>query len=91
MTHDEMWYRNFELLKAYINEHHHLPDKKKVENRGLLNWAKYQRKKINEGALEEEKVKAFVALMATRTTEHTGGRRSQREKAEGLKDTNGIN
>lgn len=44
MTHDEIWYWNFELLKVYISEHHHLPDKNKVENRGLLNWAKYQRK-----------------------------------------------
>lgn len=75
MTHDEIWYRNFELLKVYISEHHHLPDKKKVENRGLLNWAKYQRRKIKEGTLEEEKVKEFMALMDTRTTEHTGGRR----------------
>ncbi|MCQ2114467.1 MAG: helicase associated domain-containing protein [Bacteroidaceae bacterium] len=91
MNRDEIWNRNFEQLQTYVREHHHLPDKKKVENRGLLNWAKYQRKKIKEGALEEEKVKAFVALMATRTTEHTGGRRSQREKAEGLTDANGIN
>ena len=42
MTHEESWNQNFELLKAYIEEHHHLPDKKKVENRGLLSWAKYQ-------------------------------------------------
>ena len=31
MTHDESWYRNFELLTAYIRNHHHLPDKKKSE------------------------------------------------------------
>lgn len=46
MTHEESWNRNFELLKAFIEEHHHLPDKKKVESRGLLSWAKYQRKRI---------------------------------------------
>ena len=33
MTHEENCHHNFELLKAYIEEHHHLPDKKKVENR----------------------------------------------------------
>lgn len=81
MNRDENWNRNFEQLQTYIREHHHLPDKKKIENRGLLNWAKYQRKKIKEGALEEEKEKAFLELMACRTTEHTGGRRSQQEKA----------
>ena len=32
---DEKWLANYEALKAYIDEHHHLPDKHKVENR----WA----------------------------------------------------
>lgn len=31
------------LLKKYVSEHGHLPDKKKVENRGLLNWWKYNK------------------------------------------------
>lgn len=30
---------SYEALNAYIEEHHHLPDKHKIENRGLLNWA----------------------------------------------------
>lgn len=38
---DEKWLTNYEALKAYIDEHHHLPDKHKVENRGLLNFSKY--------------------------------------------------
>ena len=75
MTRDELWYRNFELLKAYVAEHHHLPDKKKVEDRGLLNWAKFQRKKIKAGDLDEEKARLFQELMSTRSNEHTGGRR----------------
>lgn len=68
MTREENWNRNFELLKAYIEEHHHLPDKKKVENRGLLSWAKYQRKRIKAGALDEEKQKMFQKLMDSRST-----------------------
>lgn len=31
------WLANYNALKEYISVHHHLPDKKKVENRGLLN------------------------------------------------------
>lgn len=27
MTHEESWNQNFESLKAYIEEHHHLLDK----------------------------------------------------------------
>ena len=75
MTHEESWIQKFEILKAYIEEHHHLPDKKKVENRGLLSWAKYQRKKIKADALDEKKTRLFMELMDSRLKEHTGGRR----------------
>lgn len=76
---DYNWYQNFEALKAYIAERGHLPDKHVVENRALLSWAKYQRKKIKEGALDAEKQELFEALLATRSTEHTGGRRKKTE------------
>lgn len=82
MTREESWNQNFELLKTYIDEHHHLPDKKKVENRALLSWAKYQQQKIKAGALEEEMVRQahqpiglFLELMGSRSKEHTGGRK----------------
>lgn len=77
MTRDELWYRNFELLKVYVAEHHHLPDKKKMEDRGLLNWAKFQRKKIKAGKMDEEKVRLFLDLMSSRSDEHTGGRKKK--------------
>lgn len=47
---DLNWLANYNALKAYINEHHHLPDKHRVEFRGLLNWAKYQRKRIKDAS-----------------------------------------
>ena len=76
---DTNWHQNFEALKAYIQERGHLPDKHVVENRALLSWAKYQRKKIKEGTLDAEKREMFEALLATRSTEHTGGRRKKTE------------
>ena len=72
---DSNWSRNYEALKAYILQRGHLPDKHVVENRALLSWAKYQRKKTKEGRLDEEKRVMFEALLASRSTEHTGGRR----------------
>lgn len=72
---DDKWLTNYEALKAYILERGHLPDKHVVENRSLLSWAKYQRKKIKEGTLDEEKRELFESLLATRSTEHTGGRK----------------
>lgn len=65
-TRDKVWNRNFRKLKAYIDEHHHLPDKKKVEHRGLLNWVKYNRKKIKAGTLPPEKERLFCDLLASR-------------------------
>lgn len=90
MTHEENWNQNFEMLKAYIEEHHHgfdrlttgLPDKmvrqahQPKENRGLLSWAKYQRKRIKAGALDDEKKWMFLELLDSRAKEHTGGRRT---------------
>ena len=76
---DSKWYQNYEALKAYIQERGHLPDKHVVENRALLSWAKYQRKRIKAGKLDTEKQALFEALLATRSTAHTGGRRKETE------------
>ena len=75
--HDEKWMANYEALKAYILERGHLPDKHVVENRALLSWAKYQRKKIKDGTMDAEKLELFESLLATRSNEHTGGRRKK--------------
>ena len=71
---DEKWMANYEVLKAYILERRHLPDKYVVNNRSLLSWAEYH-KKINEGMLGVEKREMFESLLDTRSTEHNGGRR----------------
>lgn len=72
---EEKWIANYEALKAYIAEHGHLPDKHKVEFRGLLNWAKYQRKRIKENIMPADQKLLFDALMASRSNDHTGGRK----------------
>ena len=72
---DAVWWGNYEALKRYVLERGHLPDKHVVENRALLNWAKYNRKKIKAGTLESDKVQLFEALLALRSNEHTGGRK----------------
>lgn len=79
MKNDERWVTNYEALNVYIEDHGHLPDKHMIENRAFLSWAKYQRKKIKEGTLDDEKRELFEALLATRSTEHTGGRRKKTE------------
>lgn len=76
MTNDERWYSAYKSLKTYISDHGHLPSKRPDQDgKWMLNWAKFQRKKIKEGSLAEEKVRLFLELMAERSTEHTGGRK----------------
>ena len=74
---EDKWMANYDVLKTYIAEHGHLPDKHKIESRALLSWAKYQKRKIKEETIDEEKRIMFEALLATRSTEHTGGRRKK--------------
>ena len=64
---DAVWRENYEALKRYVLERGHLPDKHVVENRALLNWAKYNRKKIKSGTLEADKVQRFWHFAATST------------------------
>ena len=49
-------------MKAYILEHRHLPGKRNVENRGLLNWWKYNRKLINHGQIDPERQRLLAEL-----------------------------
>lgn len=56
--------RNYEALKAYVNEHHHLPAKTFGSGeKYLLDFAKYTRKPIKEGTCDEGKKEMFESLM----------------------------
>lgn len=64
---EQKWEMKYEQLKNYIQEHHHLPDKKKVDNRGLLNWWKYNKKMIKLGQLDAERVARLQELSDMRS------------------------
>lgn len=68
MKNETRWLENYEQLKLFIQEHGHLPNKKKVENRGLLNWWKYNQKLIRRGALDEERCQKLQRLSDMRTS-----------------------
>ena len=74
-TRERQWFEDYEKLKEYILEHHHLPDKHRVENRGLLNWWKYNMKRIKQGSIPQEKIELLNILSEMRSKEHTGGRK----------------
>lgn len=56
------------LLKKYVSDHGHLPDKKKVENRGLLNWWKYNKKRAKQGLLPPDCLALLKMLSDMRLT-----------------------
>lgn len=60
------WLAKYQQLKEYVEHHHQLPDKKKVENRGLLNWWKYNKKLAKQGKLSEEKLRMLQDLSDSR-------------------------
>ena len=67
MDREETWNKNYQALKAYVEEHKQLPDKKKVENRALLNWWKYNKKRMKQGAMTEDKQTLLLELSNMRT------------------------
>ena len=60
------WQARYQQLKDYVEQHHQLPDKKKVENRGLLNWWKYNKKLAKLDKLSEEKLRMLQELSDSR-------------------------
>lgn len=66
MINDMKWQGHYDELKAYLVEHRQLPDKKKMENRGLLNWWKYNKKLAKSGKLTDERRQKLAELNALR-------------------------
>ena len=63
---DDNWQHNYDLLHEYVAQHGQLPDKKKVENRGLLNWWKYNRRQLKAGTLDAGRAELLEQLSAMR-------------------------
>ena len=64
-------------LRAYISEKHHFPNK----HTRLLNKIKFVRRKINQGTLEEWKLKMFLDIAGMRDMDgHTGGRKKKQKE-----------
>lgn len=83
---DEKWLANYEALKAYIDEHHHLPPKNApLGAKDLLNFAKYVRKTIKEGTCDEWKREMFEEIAGMRDLSiHTGGRKRKSYNEENI-------
>ena len=61
-TNEQRWQENYDQLMAYVLEHHQLPNKKKEEQRGLLNCWKYNLRLVRQGKLSPERTELLRQL-----------------------------
>lgn len=62
MNNNERWNVFIEELRAYIEEHHHCPNKHCT----LYNAQKYYRRKMRDGSLSEDKSQILTEVLALR-------------------------
>ena len=63
MTQEERWNIRFEEVKTFIETNRRNPSKYVDAERGLRNWVKQQKKLMNAGALEGQRLKMFNVLL----------------------------
>ena len=63
---EEKWRDKYECLKSYVQANGHLPDKRRIENRGLLNWWKYNRRLLKQDRLNAERAVLLQELSEMR-------------------------
>lgn len=67
MTKNETkWEYNYLKLYEYIQIHKQFPDKKKEEQRGLLNWWKYNKRLIKSKNIDNVRLQRLIALSEMR-------------------------
>jgi len=62
MTQDEKWMMKYQKVMESIKAHHHNPSRHRIEEHDMLNRVKANRKLLNVGIMELERVKLFEKL-----------------------------
>ena len=63
MTQEERWLKRYQDVMDFIEKNHRNPSKYVDAERGLRNWVKQQKKLMNAGALEGQRLKMFNVLL----------------------------
>ena len=64
---EESWDAMYQLAVTYVMEHHQMPAKSNKEYANILNWWKYNRKKYNQGTLNNSHAEKLIELSKMRT------------------------
>ena len=73
MINPDNWQANYEAFKAHVGTEGSFPEK----HTRLNNWCRYQCKRIKGGTMPAEQKALFEALAASRSGEHTEGRKKK--------------
>ena len=63
MNQDERWLARYNEVMGFLEENHRNPSKHRIEEHGMLNWLKANRKAMNAGKMKEERVEKFKELL----------------------------
>ena len=64
MTQDEKWMLKYNEVVVFIETNHRNPSRHRLEEHDMLNWVKQQKKLMNAGALEGQRLMMFNELLA---------------------------
>ncbi len=70
MKNNENWLKNYEHIMQFMSDNKRRPSKYKDEERPMLSWIKYNKKKMKQGELtpdKEEKLKRLLRLAESMT------------------------
>lgn len=63
MTQDELWEQNYSSIMTFMMNEKKLPSKHRKEEHQMLNWMKYQRKRLSQGKFKPERIEKFLKLL----------------------------
>ena len=63
MTQDERWMMRYNEVMGFLEENHRNPSKYRIEEHDMLNWLKANRKALNAGKMNAERVEKFRKLL----------------------------
>lgn len=63
MTQDELWEQNYSNIMTFMMNEKKLPSKHRKEEHQMLNWMKYQRKRLSQGKFKPERIEKFLKLL----------------------------
>ena len=63
MKREEKWLDCYEMIFAFVKKNHRGPSRHRLEEHQMLNWMKYNRKRLNNNKLSEEEKVCFLKLI----------------------------